>query len=72
MKVYCQPHTPSALPPWKEILYPWIGGWMGPRTVLDISENTLLPCPGDQRYTSRKPLQAGIPTSKKQRKYCMG
>jgi hypothetical protein len=35
MEVSGQLHTSAALPPGKDLSTHWIGGWVGPRTVLD-------------------------------------
>jgi len=35
MEVSGQLHAPAALPPGKEPVTHWIGGWVGPRAVLD-------------------------------------
>jgi hypothetical protein len=48
MEVSGQLHAPAALPPGKEPLVPhWIGGWVGPRAVLDaVVKKNSQPLPG--------------------------
>jgi hypothetical protein len=46
MEVNGQLHLPAALPPEKEPLVPhWIGGWVGPRAVLDAVVKRKIPSP---------------------------
>jgi hypothetical protein len=41
-----QLHAPAALPPGKEPLVPiWVGGWVGPRAVLDAVVKRKIPSP---------------------------
>jgi hypothetical protein len=41
MEMSGQPHTPAALPPGTH----WIGGWLGPRAVLDAVVKRKIPSP---------------------------
>jgi len=46
MEVSDQLHAPAALPPGKEPPGThWIGGWVGPRAVLDAVEKRKIPSP---------------------------
>jgi hypothetical protein len=46
MEVSGQLHAPAALTPGKESLGThWIGGWVGPRAVLDAVVNRTIPSP---------------------------
>jgi hypothetical protein len=38
-------HAPAALPPGKEPLVPWIGGWVDLRNVLDAVGKSKIPNP---------------------------
>jgi hypothetical protein len=45
MEVGGQLHSPAALPPGKEPMAHWIGGWVGPRAVLDMVVKRKIPSP---------------------------
>jgi hypothetical protein len=46
MEVSGQLHASATLPPGKEPLVPnWIGGWVGPRAVLDTVVERKIPIP---------------------------
>jgi hypothetical protein len=45
MEMSGQLHPPVALPPGKEPLVHWIGGWMGPRAVVDAVVKKKIPSP---------------------------
>jgi hypothetical protein len=55
MEVSGQLHAPAALPPAKETPGThWIGGWVGPRTVLDTVVKRKIPSPvGNRTLESR-------------------
>jgi hypothetical protein len=45
MEVSGQLHAPAALPPGKKPDTLWIGGWVGPRTVLEAVVKRKIPSP---------------------------
>jgi hypothetical protein len=45
MEVSGQLHTPAALPPGRAPSTNWIGGWVGPRAVLDAVVKRKIPSP---------------------------
>jgi hypothetical protein len=51
MEVSGQLHAQVALPPGKEPLY-WIGGWVGPRAILDAAVKRKIPSP--RRKSNRR------------------
>jgi hypothetical protein len=40
-----QLHVPAALPPGKDPSYPLVGGWVGPKAVLDAVVKRKIPSP---------------------------
>jgi hypothetical protein len=55
MKVSGQLHTPAALLPEKASGTHWIGGWVGPRAVLDTVVKRKIPSPR-REWNPRTPI----------------
>jgi hypothetical protein len=57
MEVCGELHAPAALPRERASGTHWIGGWVGPRTVLDVVVNRKIPSPPPPRESNpRSPI----------------